>query len=313
MCTTTCAFIGRIVDPLEARRSPRLASVLDMTDDEATQTKPDQSRRAARRRRELEQHRVHGHGEMARAAQEGEALGGDLLRVLCRRQRRPRPPVTFVFNGGPGASSAYLHVAPSGLSAVDFPADGTLPRMPPRLVQNDESWLAFTDLVFVDPVGTGFSRIIEKDDKKDGDKKRDDDRKKSDEPDPKEYFGYERDTSRWPSSSAAGSRATVTGDRPCFIAGESYGGYRVGRLVRTLQETAGVGPERCDPHLAGARARRRWLRVTATCSAGSTCCRPWPARQRTTASSRAFDRQGRRSKTCSARPRPSRRATTRRS
>jgi carboxypeptidase C (cathepsin A) len=134
-----------------------------------------------------------------------------------------------------------LHVGAVGPQRVDFPADGTLPPMPPRLVQNDESWLAFTDLVFVDPVGTGFSRIIEKDEKKnDGDRKKDDD-KKGDEPDPKEYFGYKRDLEslsefigRWLSSHGRWGS-------PVFIAGESYGGYRVGRLVRILQETAGVG------------------------------------------------------------------------
>src|SRR5215216_510241 len=82
-------------------------------------------------------------------------------------------PVTFVFNGGPGASSAYLHVGAVGPQRVEFPADGTLPSMPPRLVQNDESWLAFTDLVFVDPVGTGFSRIIDKDRKNKDDEKKD--------------------------------------------------------------------------------------------------------------------------------------------
>src|SRR3954453_3655663 len=74
-------------------------------------------------------------------------------------------PVTFVFNGGPGASSAYLHMGAVGPQRVAFPANGTLPTVPPRLVHNDESWLRFTDLVFVDPVGTGFSRIIEKDGK----------------------------------------------------------------------------------------------------------------------------------------------------
>jgi len=156
-------------------------------------------------------------------------------------------PVTFVFNGGPGASSAYLHVGAVGPQRVDFPADGTLPPMPPRLVQNDESWLAFTDLVFVDPVGTGFSRMIDKDDgAKDGSKK--DDGKpsggpdrKPDEPDPKEYFGYQRDLEsltefigRWLSSNRRWGS-------PVFIAGESYGGYRVGRLVRLLQETGGIG------------------------------------------------------------------------
>src|SRR5262249_31897407 len=85
-------------------------------------------------------------------------------------------PLTFVFNGGPGASAAYLHLGAVGPQRVAFPADGTLPPMPPRLVENEESWLPFTDLVFVDPVGTGFSRVIEQEqkaknggeDKKDG-------------------------------------------------------------------------------------------------------------------------------------------------
>src|SRR4051812_42100774 len=147
-------------------------------------------------------------------------------------------PVTFVFNGGPGASSAYLHVGAVGPQRVDFPPDGTLPAMPPRLVQNDESWLAFTHPGFLDPGGAGFLPVIEKDDKK---KKKDEDAKKSEEPDPKEYFGYKRDLEslsefigRWLSGNGRWGS-------PVFIAGESYGGYRVGRLVRVLQETAGIG------------------------------------------------------------------------
>jgi carboxypeptidase C (cathepsin A) len=146
-------------------------------------------------------------------------------------------PVTFVFNGGPGASSAFLHLGAAGPQRVAFPPDGTLPQLPPRLVQNDESWLAFTDLVFVDPVGTGFSRVIH-DEQKDGSS---DDKKKEKANDPKEYFGYKRDLEslcefmgRWLSEhNRWGS--------PIFIAGESYGGYRVGRLVRMLQESAGIG------------------------------------------------------------------------
>jgi carboxypeptidase C (cathepsin A) len=146
-------------------------------------------------------------------------------------------PVTFVFNGGPGASSAYLHMGAVGPQRVDFPADGTLPTMPPRLVENESSWLAFTDLVFVDPVGTGFSRIIEPE-KKTGDEK---DKKPEDATDPKEYFGYKRDLEslcefmgRWLSENRRWGS-------PVFIAGESYGGYRVGRLARVLQESAGIG------------------------------------------------------------------------
>jgi len=145
-------------------------------------------------------------------------------------------PVTFVFNGGPGASSAFLHMGVVGPQRVDFPADGSLPEMPPRLVQNEASWLAFSDLVFVDPIGTGFSRIIEpekKDDAKEA--------KPDDAPDPKEYFGYKRDLEslcefmgRWLSDHSRWGSAV-------FIAGESYGGYRVGRLVRMLQESAGIG------------------------------------------------------------------------
>src|SRR5712692_3755866 len=54
-------------------------------------------------------------------------------------------PVTFVFNGGPGASSAYLHLGAVGPQRVAFPPDGTLPQVPPRLGQNAESWLGFSD------------------------------------------------------------------------------------------------------------------------------------------------------------------------
>jgi carboxypeptidase C (cathepsin A) len=148
-------------------------------------------------------------------------------------------PVTFVFNGGPGASSAYLHVGAVGPQRVDFPADGTLPPMPPRLVENEESWLAFTDLVFVDPVGTGFSRIVERDAKKGEPRK--DETSKSDEPDPKEYFGYKRDLESLSEFIGRWLSANGRWGSPVLIAGESYGGYRVGRLVRILQEAAGIG------------------------------------------------------------------------
>jgi carboxypeptidase C (cathepsin A) len=147
-------------------------------------------------------------------------------------------PVTFVFNGGPGAASAYLHMGAVGPQRVDFPPDGTLPTMPPRLVENESSWLAFSDLVFVDPVGTGFSRVIEPEKKGDG---KDGGKPDESAPDPKEYFGYKRDLeslcefmSRWLSEHGRWGSAI-------FIAGESYGGYRVGRLARQLQEAAGIG------------------------------------------------------------------------
>jgi carboxypeptidase C (cathepsin A) len=144
-------------------------------------------------------------------------------------------PVTFVFNGGPGASSAYLHMGAVGPQRVAFPPDGTLPTMPPRLVQNDESWLAFTDLVFVDPVGTGFSRVVEPE------PKGGDDKKAGDEADPKEYFGYKRDLESMGEFMSRWLSANGRWGSPIFIAGESYGGYRVGKLVRLLQESTGIG------------------------------------------------------------------------
>ena len=99
-----------------------------------------------------------------------EKPAAEIFSVSYVADRDGDRPVTFVFNGGPGASSAYLHMGAVGPLRVAFPADGTLPQLPPRLVSNEESWLAFTDLVFVDPVGTGFSRVIE-DEGKDGEDK----------------------------------------------------------------------------------------------------------------------------------------------
>ncbi|MFG2584809.1 S10 family peptidase [Streptomyces malaysiensis] len=144
-------------------------------------------------------------------------------------------PVTFVFNGGPGASSAYLHLGAVGPRRVEFPADGTIPAMPPKLVHNEDSWLAFTDIVLVDPVGTGFSRVIESDAAKN------DGTGDGADQGPHQYFGTVRDLdamsefiSRWLSENGRWGSAL-------FVAGESYGGYRAGRLTRHLQEAAGVG------------------------------------------------------------------------
>jgi len=71
-------------------------------------------------------------------------------------------PVTFVFNGGPGAASTYLHLGLVGPQVVDFgdpPAAATA-----RLHDNPASWLRFTDLVLIDPVGTGWSRAADPED-----------------------------------------------------------------------------------------------------------------------------------------------------
>ena len=67
-------------------------------------------------------------------------------------------PVSFVFNGGPGAALVFLNLGALGPKIMATPANGDAPTPPVRLVDNQSSWLPFTDLVFIDPVGTGYSR-----------------------------------------------------------------------------------------------------------------------------------------------------------
>ncbi|HMM56486.1 MAG: peptidase S10 [Xanthomonadales bacterium PRO7] len=69
-------------------------------------------------------------------------------------------PVTFALNGGPGASSVYLNFGAIGPKKVNFGAEGDNPSDPPVLRDNPGTWLGFTDIVFIDPVGTGFSRSL---------------------------------------------------------------------------------------------------------------------------------------------------------
>lgn len=67
-------------------------------------------------------------------------------------------PLMFSFNGGPGSSSVWLHMGALGPKRVLMLEDGNLPPPPYKLVDNDQTWLTETDIVFIDPVGTGFSR-----------------------------------------------------------------------------------------------------------------------------------------------------------
>jgi carboxypeptidase C (cathepsin A) len=172
---------------------------------------------------------------------EREKAIADLFHVayLVDHQDSTPRPLTFVFNGGPGAASAYLHMGALGPKRVAFGQQGTLPQPPVKVVDNLESWLSFTDLVFIDPVGTGFSRAVppEKDDTKA------DDKTKSEKPGEKEteFWEVERDL-----KALAEFIQTFLSKRnrwlsPIFIAGESYGGFRVAKLARKLQQDFGVG------------------------------------------------------------------------
>ncbi|WP_042693054.1 S10 family peptidase [Azospirillum sp. B506] len=134
---------------------------------------------------------------------------------------RPRP-VTFVFNGGPGAASAYMHLGAVGPKVVAFGPDGALPPPPAPLVDNPDSWLAFTDLVFIDPVGTGFSRAVKPDQTE------------------KRFWSVEGDAR----SMAEIVRLWLTRNgrwsSPTFLAGESYGGFRIVKMADELIEQVGL-------------------------------------------------------------------------
>ena len=72
----------------------------------------------------------------------------------------PRRPLTFSFNGGPGSASVWLHMGAIGPKRVKMNADGTMPAPPFEVVDNEATWLTKSDLVFIDPVGTGYSRAV---------------------------------------------------------------------------------------------------------------------------------------------------------
>src|SRR6267154_454308 len=132
-------------------------------------------------------------------------------------------PVAFVFNGGPGAASVFLHLGALGPRILDTPASGAVPSPPISLADNPSTWLAFTDLVFVDPVGTGFSRG----------------KGKEDNPD-KPFWNVQSDVN---SLGAAVRRWLTRHQRwtsPVYLVGESYGGYRAAAMARSLPRDVGV-------------------------------------------------------------------------
>jgi carboxypeptidase C (cathepsin A) len=133
-------------------------------------------------------------------------------------------PVTFLFNGGPGASSAWLQFGEAGPWRLSFTGEGAVSSASPELVPNAETWLDFTDLVFVDPVGTGYSRFVAS-----GDDVR------------KRFFSVDGDVN---SIALVIRRWLEKHDRllsPKYVAGESYGGIRGPKVVRNLQTQQGVG------------------------------------------------------------------------
>jgi carboxypeptidase C (cathepsin A) len=132
-------------------------------------------------------------------------------------------PVTFALNGGPGASSVYLNLGAIGPKHITFANEGDSPSDPATLTDNPGTWLDFTDMVFIDPIGTGFSRSL------------------VDEAETKKlFYGPTPDIEYL---SLVIYKWLVQNDRLLdkkYLVGESYGGYRGPRITHYLQSRLGV-------------------------------------------------------------------------
>ncbi len=134
---------------------------------------------------------------------------------------KAKRPLTFSFNGGPGSSSVWLHLGMLGPRRVVLEDDGNLPKPPFKLTDNEYSLLDQTDLVFIDPMNTGYSRPVE------GEK-------------PKEWHGFKKDIT------SVGDFIRLYTTRynrwlsPKFLIGESYGTTRAAGLSGYLQERHGM-------------------------------------------------------------------------
>ncbi len=126
-------------------------------------------------------------------------------------------PVTFLFNGGPGSGSLWLHMGAFGPKRVILPSDGKDDGAPPfRLIDNAASLLDATDIVFIDPVGTGFSRALGK-------------------TDPKDYWGVSKDARSISEFIRTWLSENGRWNSPKFLGGESYGTTRSAAVANELE------------------------------------------------------------------------------
>ena len=128
-----------------------------------------------------------------------------------------RRPLTFSFNGGPGSASVWLHLGAIGPKRVKMQAEGMMPAPPYQLVDNEYTWLDQTDLVFIDPVGTGYSRAIKNDLKK-------------------KFLGVREDIESVGEFIRLYLGKYERWSSPLFIVGESYGTTRAAGLSGYLVE-----------------------------------------------------------------------------
>ncbi|AIE84872.1 S10 family peptidase [Fimbriimonas ginsengisoli] len=160
-------------------------------------------------------------GSMPIRNNQGETEGRIFFTAYRVKESGAKRPVTFVFNGGPGSASLWLHLGFVGPKRVKMEPDGMMPPPPYELVANDESLLPETDLVMIDPVGTGYSR--------------------PEKPEyGKKFWGVQEDIR----SVGEFIRMYLTEEQrwlsPVFVLGESYGGIRGAGLAEWLNGN-GIG------------------------------------------------------------------------
>jgi len=131
-----------------------------------------------------------------------------------------RRPVTFLFNGGPGSASLWLHMGVFGPKRVDVPSEGENAGAPPYpVVDNPHSILDVTDLVFIDPVGTGYSRVLPAGKEED-------------------YYGVREDGAAVARFIRQWLTENARWNSPKFVGGESYGAVRTAAILREFQQWA---------------------------------------------------------------------------
>jgi carboxypeptidase C (cathepsin A) len=176
-------------------------------------------------------------GTVIVTAADGERQGEMFYTAYRLPEAEPRErPIAFVVNGGPGAASAYLHLGALGPKVVRFNDDGSIPPPPARLIPNPDTWLPFADLVFIDPVGTGFSRALKRPEGQGADAPPVEDARDD------SFWGVEADKRALTDFIRLYLTRNQRWLSPVFLVGESYGGFRVAGLVESLPGDIGVAP-----------------------------------------------------------------------
>jgi carboxypeptidase C (cathepsin A) len=156
-------------------------------------------------------------GTLAFHDQSGERSASIFYTAYVAKNAGANRPLTFAFNGGPGAASAFLHLGLVGPRVLEIGNDAARA----ELRDNPDTWLAFTDLVLIDPVGTGWSRAAKADEAKN-------------------FWGVNSDASAMAKAVALYVAKNNRNAAPKYLLGESYGGLRAVKTARALQRDQGI-------------------------------------------------------------------------